>query len=457
MTDYLPASMPPLPEAFCRQMNETFGAELGAQLLQSLNADPAVGIRLNKNKGIDIKEMPAAATPVAWAERGYMLAGRPTFALDPAWHQGRYYVQEPASMFAGYVARHIAEAERQQPLKLLDLCAAPGGKTTAVADALPAGSLIVANEYVAQRAEVLRENLQKWGLPDAIVTRGDTARICKAVKGRMDIVMADVPCSGEGMMRKEPEARRQWSETLIKGCVATQRSIISNAAEALRQGGWLIYSTCTFNQSENEEMIEWICTTHGFEIVSVPTDPDWHLLQIGPGYRFLPALTGSEGLYICLLRKTSVPAHSARLRESRIRNVKAKELEWIDAAGRHLVEMPEGVYALRPEYLPLVENIRREADMLYTPLAQKGKRGWEPTHSAALSGLLRRGFFGEVELNKMQALRYLSRRTDGLPESDTRGFTIATFNGLPLGWLKNLGTRYNNLYPQAWRLRINVE
>lgn len=441
--------MTDIPAGFAASMATQLGADESARLLAALDTEPSTGIRLNAFKGADA---PQGAVKVPWAERGYTLPERPNFALDPAWHQGRYYVQEPASMFAGTVI--AGTIGKEEPVKALDLCAAPGGKTTAVADALPAGSLLIANEFVPRRAEILGENVLKWGGQDMAVTRGDTSSLSHALEGCMDLVIADVPCSGEGMMRKEEEARRQWSPGLVADCAALQREIAANGARALREGGLLLYSTCTFNADENERNVEWICSELGFEIVEIPVNPAWGLRQHGPGWHFYPHLTGSEGLFVCLLRKTST-ARRTRLPRKLPKAVRA-DLPWVNIAGRMLYEHDGQLYAISEEYLPLMQAIGRQALLPGTPVAVAGKRGWEPTHAAAMSQLLRRGTFPEVELDREQALRYLARRTDGLPETSARGYVLATYGGVPLGWLKALGNRYNNLYPQNWRIRMNV-
>jgi len=183
-----------------------------------------------------------SGVPVSWCANGLTLPQRPAFTFTPQFHAGLFYVQEPASMIHESIVKQIVDNDK--PVKLLDLCAAPGGKTTAAINALPDGSLVVANEYDAKRSSILKENLEKWGYPDTIVVNSDVAKLCKAC-GNFDIVIADVPCSGEGMMRKEEMARKQWSRGLIEQCRLLQREILSHADSAVTPGGYLIYSTCT--------------------------------------------------------------------------------------------------------------------------------------------------------------------------------------------------------------------
>lgn len=449
--------LPPVPEPFVTVMRQTLGADEAGKLIKSLDTDPVAAIRYNRRKTFPAGHPPHAGE-VAWCPAAFRLSRRPVFALDPAWHQGRYYVQEPASMFAAYMAAEVVRREQGQPLRVVDLCAAPGGKTTAVADGLPDGSLMVANEFIGLRAEILNENLQKWGTPDTIVTRSDTSSLCAALEGSMDLAVADVPCSGEGMMRKEADARRQWSPALVAGCVETQRMIATNAANALRQGGWLIYSTCTFNADENEGNVEWICRELGFEVAELTVDPAWSILSPGAGYRFMPHRTGSEGLYMCLLRKVS-DSRKARMRPAKEKTVRATGVDWADIPDMALRERDGLLTAISPQHLPTADALERATALLNcgTAVASAGKRGWEPTHSITMSALLRRGVLPETELDRSMALRYLARRTDALQPDGLKGFMLVTYSGMPLGLIKALGNRYNNLYPHNWRIRMDVE
>lgn len=436
-----------LPESFLKLI-ESYNAPQLAGLSGALLAEPSVAVRVNRLKG---GSEPAGCDAVPWCADGFYLPGRIGFTFDPAWHQGLYYVQDASSMIVAHVVRSLTADGKA--VRLLDACAAPGGKTTAALSVLPEGSAVVANEYVAARCAVLRENLAKWGYGEVAVAQGDTAVFRKA-PGAFDIIIADVPCSGEGMMRKEEEARRQWSPGLVADCAALQREIAANGARALREGGLMLYSTCTFNAEENEHNVEWICAELGFEVVDVPADPVWGLRSHGPGWHFYPHLTGSEGLYVCLLRKVAT-AHRARMPKKLPKPVRA-DLAWCDTGGRVLYEHDDQLFAISEEYLPHMQAIGRQVLQPGTPIAAAGKRGWEPTHAAAMSQLFRRGAFTEVELNEEQALRYLARRTDGLPETSARGYVLTTYHDMPLGWLKALGNRYNNLYPQNWRIRQNV-
>ncbi|MDE5785829.1 MAG: RsmB/NOP family class I SAM-dependent RNA methyltransferase, partial [Duncaniella sp.] len=241
-----------IPEDFAAACSEQLGAE-AAPLLESLrNGEPERSVRLNPAK-------PSASVPdgepVEWCDGSVRLdSAAPTVTLDPLFHAGAYYAQDASSMIVKTIVKHLAG---DGPLVLVDACAAPGGKTTAAIDSLPAGSLVIANEIVPSRCAVLRENMLKWGYPATIVTRGDTAALARLGE-TADIIIADVPCSGEGMMRKDSDAIAQWSARLVEECASLQREIVTNLWNLLRPGGTMIYSTCTFNRHEDEENVAYI-------------------------------------------------------------------------------------------------------------------------------------------------------------------------------------------------------
>lgn len=271
-------------------------------LADALCGEPEVSVRVNRRKGVTV---PDGSDRVPWCRDGFYLGTRPRFTFDPALHQGLYYVQDASSMILSEVVRRLSRGMTAP--RYLDACAAPGGKTTAAIDALPDDAIIVANEYVRQRAITLRENIIKWGAPNVIVATGDTARLSR-LRGRFDIIAADVPCSGEGMMRKDPEAVAQWTPALVDECAARQREIVANLWPSLRPGGYLVYSTCTFNRRENEEMVAHIVDTLGAEPVDTGLCADFDGITPGidtpyPCCRFMPHRLRGEGLFLAVLRK----------------------------------------------------------------------------------------------------------------------------------------------------------
>lgn len=422
---------------------------------------PTVSVRLNRAKGGAVFE---GGTRVAWCEDGLILPERPSFTLDPRLHQGLYYVQEAASMFHSWLVRAIVPSG-SRGLRVLDACAAPGGKTTAVMGALPAGSVTVANEYVPARAAILRENIVKWGVPDVIVTRADTASL-RRLGETFDLIVADVPCSGEGMMRKDPRAAAQWSEGLVRECASLQREIVANLWDTLNPGGWLIYSTCTFNRTEDEENVEWMINELGAESVRVEPDPAW---GITPGlateaccHRFIPGRTPGEGLFAAVVRKPgTLPAtlpepKATGKRREKTPAVPAEVRAWVVNPGEMTITATaDRITAFPAAHMGLLRRVGERVDVIHegVPLATVKGRDLVPTHALALSTAFNGEAFPHAELTAEMALSYLRGEALSLPEGTPRGYVAVTYGGRPLGWVKHLGNRSNNLYPQPFRIK----
>ncbi len=425
-------------------------------LKESLLSEPDVAVRVNPAKGLPLPE----GQRVPWCPEGVYLPVRPKFTLDPALHQGRYYVQDASSMaIAAAVRRFTADGV---PVRYLDACAAPGGKATAALSAQPADSLMVANEFDSKRAEILCENLAKWGAPGVMATRGDTSRFA-GLDGVFDIIAVDAPCSGEGMMRKDETARRQWSRQLVADCAALQRSIIDNVWPALRPGGILIYSTCTFNLHEDEENLRYIIDTCGAESLAIPDLDAAEGVMKGISapchcYRFLPGKIRGEGLFLAAVRKPG-NARAAELRPLKTKKQKdgfmpTSDLGWLSGDYRYFERNGE-IYALPAAISPVMLALAQKLWSVAFGIHVATKKGKDliPTQELAMTTALRRGAFAENEVSLDDALAYLRRDAVSLPEDTPRGFVLLTFGGLPLGFVKNLGNRCNNLYPVYWKIR----
>ena len=431
--------------------------------------EPAVSVRLNNGKPSDISALfPDSDGKVPWCPSGFYLSERPSFTLDPAFHQGRYYVQEASSMFH----RHVVESlvKPGMPVSLLDACAAPGGKTTAAIDALPVGSVVVANEYVPARAAILRENAIKWGFPGIIVTRGDTRDLGK-LRDSFDMIIADVPCSGEGMMRKDPDAVAQWSEDLIEECADRQWEIVGNLWNTLRPGGYMIYSTCTFNRSENEEMVDRIISELEGESVDIPVDPSW---GITPGidtphycYRFIPGRVRGEGLFVSVIRKSGIPTSrvpkvkpSKNDKRKNQVNIPTHIADWLTNSGEmEIYTDSDRINAFPKQHLPLLKAVKERVDVIHEGILMGNVKGKDviPSQSLAMSLNLNRDSFPQCDLSREDALRYLHGDALTLPESISKGFVLLTYQHSPLGFVKNLGNRSNNLYPAPWRIKKQLK
>ena len=454
--------MYPISPEFIRQAEAYLGTDEAAALCAALEGQPGVSLRPNPRKPACLFP-DISAEPVAWSASGRYLSLRPEFTLDPLFHAGCYYVQEAASMF---VERAFA-ALPAPPARLLDLCAAPGGKSTLWRSLLPDEALLVANEPIRSRAEVLSENLQKWGHPGVVVTNAYPDEL-GGLRNFFDVVAADVPCSGEGMFRKDEEARREWSPENVAACADRQWQIISDIWPALRPGGHLIYSTCTFNPDEDERSVARICRELGAEPVPIDVEPSWGIVgdTTGSGlpvYHFFPHRARGEGFFLALLRKREEAVQptprTGRRRKNSVRLPKealrlGQWLQtpdnfalWADAEGR--------VSAISRKWAEDAETLRASVRTLLCgiPLAEPKGPKYLPAHGLALSTARSEAAFPRAALSRTEALAYLRRETVTLGSDVPRGYVLVTYEGQALGFVNNLGSRANNLYPPCWRIR----
>lgn len=369
-----------LPEAFKNMIKELLGEGEGNLLLTSLDDEPVTAVRLNKRKPGAIFEN---TSPVKWCDSGFYLKERPEFIFDPLLHAGAYYVQDASSMIYETVMKKIvcelASVNGDTKLRVLDLCAAPGGKTTAMINALPDGCEITANEYSRKRIGALQENMERWGYPNVKVTNKDSYYYA-GLKQNFDVVAVDAPCSGEGMMRKEEAARSQWSEELVNQCSVLQKEILENAVEALKPGGFLIYSTCTFNRTENEENADFIFKELGLHPYDLKFPKEWGIpegIETNlPVYRFMPHKTKGEGLFLSVFRKPGdwIPSEISDPLKKRadinpiIEVDKAAAIKYL--RGESLIlppDAPKGIVTISYMGYPLGEakNIGSRANNLY--------------------------------------------------------------------------------------------
>jgi len=449
---------PSFPREFEEYTRRLFGDGRWERYLSSFGEELPVSVRYNPLKQHLLSEGDddlRVSSPVPWCRNAYYLSERPDFTLDPLFHAGLYYVQEASSMFLDEVLRQLIPLPHPSSATVpcgspqgsphpssatvpcgspegarglvLDLCAAPGGKSTLLRAALPEDTTLYSNEVNRKRANILYENILKQGYPNVVVTSCSSEDYGKSGEN-FDIILTDVPCSGEGMFRKDPETIGEWSLSNVMKCSQLQREIVADVWPRLKAGGLLIYSTCTFNLHENEENVLWILRTLGGELLPVEVKPEWNITPSllpeleGPVYRFIPGITRGEGLFMAVIRKAGSDNDSVNENDNcnEIRNAR-----------------------LRKSSFQLTRAVMHP-DILYPSPSAQGTNDKAPADAPT------------VPLTRMQALQYLHREALVLPPDTPRGIVIVTYRGLPLGYAKNIGSRANNLYPQEWRIRKQI-
>ena len=400
--------------------------------------------------------------PVPWCRQGYYLDERPSFITDPLFHAGAYYVQDASSMFLEQALRQTAAIT--QPLTVLDLCAAPGGKSTLIESLLAPGSLLVSNEIIRSRVGVLAENLSKWGAVNVVVT-GNAPADFGRLPGFFDVVVADVPCSGSGLFRKDPQAIHEWSAEQVSFCSRRQQKIIADVWPSLKCGGLLLYSTCSFSAEENEQVADQIAATFPVKSLPIKCESDWNIVETESeihgmkGYRFFPDKLSGEGFYLTVLQKTD---------DTTVESANKKPHRWSHPE-KNLLPLVEGYVVKDKGNVSLLMHMDEVLAFPETNLEQLGllkpalyikkagvlvgtvkHRELIPQADLPLSGLCQPGITA-ANLDKEQALQYLRKNPIEIADAP-RGWCMAKYAGLGLGWVKVLQGRINNHYPAPWRI-----
>ena len=458
-----------LPEDFIKQTRAFMDDGTWLKLRQGLDGEAPVSIRLNPLKcrygGVEVE---GCCGGVPWCADGRYLSARPNFTFDPMLHAGLYYVQEASSMFLDTVLRQYAD---DRPVTMLDLCAAPGGKSGVARAALAEGSLLVSNEPVRARAQVLAENMAKLGHEDIIVTNNYAQDISRSGL-EFDVVLADVPCSGEGMFRKDPGAVSEWSLQNVEKCWRLQREIVADVWPCLRDEGLFIYSTCTFNTKEDEENVRHICDELGADVLAVDTGGDWGLTGSlldgfnAPVYRFLPGVARGEGLFMAVMRKHGETPQSDNLPKTKKAKKERRQggkdsganpyAAWLKEPDRFdTVTLGGALTAIPKAWRGAFDTAARRLNVLSAGVRLGEVKGKDvvPAQALALSRVLAPSAFPATGLDYAQAIAYLRKEAVALPAGTPRGYVIVTYKGAPLGFEKNIGNRANNLYPAEWKIK----
>ncbi|MEP7277140.1 MAG: RNA methyltransferase [Bacteroidota bacterium] len=401
------------------------------------------------------------AEPIAWSSSGYYLRERPSFTFDPLFHAGVYYVQEASSMFLEQVIRQTVDCLR--PLRVLDLCASPGGKSTLLQSLISPDSLLVSNDAIKSRAAILEENTTKWGSANTVVTNNDPSHFAR-LENYFDIMVVDAPCSGSGLFRRDPQAVNEWSESNVQLCSQRQQRIIADAWPALRHNGLLIYATCSYSKEENEFILDWLMENFRADTVKIETPDEWNITETvsnihsAYGYRFYPDKTKGEGFFIAALQKKEGDAFAGI---KTVKNTTAKLTRPEEALVQPMVEDGTDLvfFKQKDNIIALPAGLQNEIAVLQSALYIKkagvamGKPAGKdliPAHALAVSTLVNQNI-NCIELTRHQAIQYLRKEDIQLQEAG-RGWALAVYQGYRLGWIKRLPNRVNNYYPKEWRI-----
>ncbi|TAH42236.1 MAG: hypothetical protein EYC69_06295 [Bacteroidetes bacterium] len=435
------------PDDFLVRMQSLLGAEYPA-FLQGLSTQAPVSIRLNPAKPIKKFE---GEQKVVWCETGRYLSHRPSFTFDPLFHAGTYYVQEASSMFLESVFYQCFPEKKA--LRVLDLCAAPGGKSTHLISLLAEGSLLVSNELISSRNKVLRQNIVKWGSPNVIVTQNETEDFL-SLTGYFDLVVVDAPCSGEGLFRRDPDAAEEWSVDAVKHCSTRQGKILEDAFKLLRPGGVLIYSTCTFEEAENENQTRTLIKNDSAEMISLTTSFPG-LVKTEYGIRFYPHRISGEGFFISAIRRTEGEEFVLKKAKPSKAPLIYKELLksfLVMAESFTAIQKDEVIFAIPNHILALFQFMEKRFYIRQAGIRIGEMKGssLQPAHELALSSSLRSDI-SAYSFSLEDAIRYL--RCDAvLCPGTKKGWTLAAFDNFPLGWMKVLDGRVNNYFPNEMRV-----
>lgn len=453
-----------LPAELLRSLTAVKG--FGKETFEAVHGSAAqvTSIRYNKaksNSPFFILHSPLEQ--VAWCTEGYYLPERPYFTHDPLLHAGVYYVQEASSMFLSFVMQHIKD-HLPADMRVLDLCAAPGGKSTLLLNEIGEDGLLVSNEVIKSRASILEENITKWGLPNVVVTNNDPKHFT-SLTGFFDVMVIDAPCSGSGLFRRDPDAIKEWSLQNVELCSQRQQRIMADAWDCLKQDGFLIYSTCSYSKEEDEAILDWLCGEFAVDSIQLTVNSEWGIVETisekhgAYGYRFYPDKLKGEGLFMACLRKKDGDAsnHQKVKKPSLHRTSKAENevlRSWISNEDDKLVTLHhnERIFAFPRQHEEALHVLSanlfiRKAGV---ELGEAGNKEFIPHHALALSTIIHPGL-PSIELNLEQAIQYL-KKEELKVETDKKGWCLVRYGNACIGWIKILPNRINNYYPKEWRV-----
>ncbi|MBS4063474.1 MAG: hypothetical protein KGZ74_02895 [Chitinophagaceae bacterium] len=444
-----------LPSSLIQSLQPVKGFDESAFINVHESGEQITSFRLNPLKALNNFPL---FSKVPWSTNGYYLDQRPLFILDPLLHAGTYYVQEASSMFLEQAVKQTTDTT--QPLLVLDLCAAPGGKSTLLQSVISNQSLLVSNEVIQSRVNILKENLIKWGSGNVIVTNNDPKDFSK-LSGLFDVVVIDAPCSGSGLFRRDPEAINEWSEANVQLCSQRQQRIIADTWNCLKEEGVLIYSTCSYSTEEDEAILDWAIKELRAEGMRLKVEEEWGIDEVQSstgtyGYRFWPYKVKGEGFFIAAFRKREGTGElRMKIKKEAIPSKEDIKIasKWLQSTdGLSFILQGQNIAVVPSAWHPTIQHLMQELKVRYAgvELGTIAKNDLLPEHSLGLSTIISNNVFS-VELTEEQALNYL-RKSDVQIESSHKGWALAQYKGMNLGWMKLLGNRINNYYPKEYRI-----
>ena len=447
-----------LPQAFIQNIEAQI--DDATLLFEALDGSAPVSMRVNPSKVFDA----TIGEAIPWTSTGIYLPERPIFTLDPAYHAGAYYVQEASSMLIARALDSLPNL-KNRPIRILDLCAAPGGKSTLLAQTFSENSLLVANEIIKTRVPILKENLLRWGYPNVVVTSVDPEQFAK-ISHFFDVILVDAPCSGEGMFRKIPASRNEWSASNVAMCAARQKKIIAAVQTALKPGGILLYSTCTYNPQENIENVDWMSQEFDLQSVKIDDLQEFGVAEISKnnvlGYQCFPHKVRGEGFFMSVLMKNGIEINEKRRIESLkyVQKLDKKEAELLNThikndAYEYFKNPINEVVAIAKNNVEAIAILEKAIKVNYISIVGELKgKDFVPGHFLALSTFFEHPF-SSIELDKQTALHFLKK--ENILVNAPQGWYRMTFGGNGLGFAKVLPNRINNYLPKEWRIRMDVE
>ncbi|MEP7375085.1 MAG: Fmu (Sun) domain protein [Chitinophagaceae bacterium] len=448
-----------LPEQLLNSLSDAKGFDKEAFEKTHSSGEQITSIRINPFKLSEVKAAPFGGGlkgAVPWAEYGFYLETRPSFTFDPLFHAGCYYVQEASSMFLEQALKQTLDLS--QPLKVLDLCAAPGGKSTHIQSLISKDSLLVSNEVIRSRANILKDNIIKWGCANVMVTNNDPKDFA-GLENYFDVIVIDAPCSGSGLFRRDAEAIEEWSLNNVALCSQRQQRILADVWPALKKEGVLIYSTCSYSTEEDEGIVNWLTKELPTANCQLSTDANWGIIESGGGYRFWPDRVKGEGFFLACFRKMEGEESSSLKTKNRAQPATKKEIDiiekWVKTEGLHFIKYKDTVYGwpgqLSNNFNLLLSSLR----VIYsgTIIGEFFRDKMVPDHALAMSSLINE--VEATELNYDQAIGYL-KRMDLHIEPRKKGWQLVTYEGNSLGWINALPNRINNYYPKELRILKHI-